>query len=528
MMNRRSVKKILAQIPYSVELYWHLVQRHKPWYAHFNLDLLSAVLPEAVGQAEEARRGREPGKKVFIFASLHYWIEYSALLGLALAGRGHQVTLSFMPYASWDEPIDKFDLRRQNLYARGVLSAASSLLQVQSLLDVRPFSKQLPPQLAQAVDQVSVFDAQYALQVEDITKDEDIYHLRDERNREAALNARAWLMAHKPDVVIVPNGTIQEMGVVYQVARHLNLKTVTFEFSDQREHIWLAQDDEIMRHNTDGLWAAQGHERLEDAQVEQLEALYAARVDAKTWKNFTRQWQEMPTQGGTAVRKALNLDDRPVILLATNVLGDSLTLGRQVFSKTMAEWVEETVRYFAKREDVQLVIRVHPGEVLTHGTSMVTVIRAALEDIPAHIHLIEPDEKINTYDILDITDLGLVYSTTVGLEMAMRGIPVIIAGQTHYRQRGFTSDPDSWEMYYAMLDEKLGDLESAQLTQAQVELAWRYAYLFFFEFSKPFPWHLLDLKDDIRTRPLAYVLGDEGEQKYGETFEYLAGKPLTW
>jgi hypothetical protein len=55
--------------------------------------------------------------------------------------------------------------------------------------------------------------------------------------------------------------------------------------------------------------------------------------------------------------KKLNLDDRPVILLATNVLGDSLTLGRQVFSKSMAEWVEETVRYFADRQDVQLVIR---------------------------------------------------------------------------------------------------------------------------------------------------------------------------
>jgi hypothetical protein len=109
----------------------------------------------------------------------------------------------------------------------------------------------LPPDLEQAVDQVSVFDAQYTLQVEDITRDRADLPAADERNREAALNARAWLMAHKPDVVIVPNGTIQEMGVVYRVARHLNLPTVTFEFSDQRERIWLAQDSEIMRHNTD-------------------------------------------------------------------------------------------------------------------------------------------------------------------------------------------------------------------------------------------------------------------------------------
>lgn len=528
MMNRSSVKKILAQLPYTVELYWHLVQRHKPWQAHFNLDLLESVLPEAVQSAEAARRNHPAGKKVFIFASLHYWIEYAALMAVALAGRGHQVTLSFLPYASWDKPIEKFDLRRQNLYARQVLSAAGSILQVQSLLDVRPFSRCLTEDLENAVDEVSIFDAQYTLQVEDITKEEDIYQLRCERNRDAALNACAWLKAHKPEVVIVPNGTIQEMGVVYRVAQHLDLPTVTFEFSDQRERIWLAQDSEIMRHNTDDLWAARGDEPLDDDQVDQLQDLFAARVDAKAWKNFTRQWQDTPTQGGAAVRKVLNLDDRPVILLATNVLGDSLTLGRQVFSKTMADWVEKTVRYFVDRQDVQLVIRVHPGEMLTHGTSMVDVIKAALGEVPAHIRLIEPDEKVNTYDILDITDLGLVYSTTVGLEMAMRGIPVITAGQTHYRKRGFTSDPETWEMYFSLLDEKLGDLHAAQLTQEQVELAWRYAYLFFFAFPKPFPWHLLDLKEDIKTRPMGYVLGREGEEKYGETFAYLAGKPLVW
>ena len=34
----------------------------------------------------------------------------------------------------------------------------------------------------------------------------------------------------------------------------------------------------------------------------------------------------------------------------------------------------------------------------------------------------------------------LCYTTTVGLEAAVRGIPVAVAGETHYRGRGFTSD----------------------------------------------------------------------------------------
>lgn len=527
-MDRRAVKKILGQLPYTAELYWNLIQRHKPWQAHFSLDFLESVLPEAVQQVESFVKTVTPGKKVFIFASLHYWIEFSTLLGLTLAGKGHQVTLSFLPYASWDKPIQKFDLRRQNLYARQVLSEMGSLLKVQSLLDVRPFSGTLPAELVNAVEEVSTFDTQYTLQVEDITKEEDIYLLRYERNLEAARNARAWLIAHRPDQVIIPNGTIQEMGIVYRVARYLQIPTVTFEFGDQQERIWLAQDEEIMRHETDHLWASKGSRPLDEPQMQRLQELFSAREDARTWKNFARKWQDTPTQGGSTVRKKLGLDNRPVILLATNVLGDSLTLGRQVFSRTMADWIEQTVRFFGKRQDVQLLIRVHPGELLTHGTSMVDVVKAELGETPGHIRLIEPDEKINTYDVMDITDLGLVYTTTVGLEMAMRGIPVVVAGQTHYRDRGFTYDPESWDVYFEMLNSMLNKLESARLTQDQIELSWRYAYLFFFEFPKPFPWHLLYLKKDFKARPMAFVLGEEGVKRYGETFEYLTGKPLDW
>lgn len=528
-MNKKVLKSILGRLPYTVELYWQLVQRHKPWSAHYNLDNLEAALPEAVQQTRLFTASATPGKKIFIFASLHYWIDFSTFLGLALAGKGHDVTLSFLPYANWDKAIQKFDLRKQNLYTRNVLSAAHPVMQVQSLLDVRPFSRELPEDLRQAVEDVSVFDAQYTLQVEDITQEEEVYRLRYARNLEAAQNARAWLLAHKPDVVIVPNGTILEMGVVYQVAKHLGIPVVTFEFGDQRERIWIGQDAQIMRHETDALWAALGEQPLQEDELQKLRELFSARQDAKTWQNFARQWQDMPTEGGAAVRDKLGLDDRPVILLATNVLGDSLTLGRQVFSKTMAEWIERTVTFFAGREDVQLVIRVHPGELLTHGTSMVDVVRGALgEEIPPQIHLVGPEEKVNTYDITDIADLGLVYTTTVGLEMALRGIPVVVAGQTHYRNRGFTQDPASWESYFATLDQLLADLEAARLTQEQVELAWRYAYLFFFAFPKPFPWHLLDLKGDVEERPLAFVLGAEGIRRYGETFDYLTGKPLTW
>jgi hypothetical protein len=329
-------------------------------------------------------------------------------------------------------------------------------------------------------------------------------------------------------VFIVPNGTILEMGVAYQISRLLGIQTVTFEFADQRERIWIAQDGEIMAHDTSALWQALGNQPLPPAARQAMLDLYTARRNARLWGNFARQWQQAPQEGAQKVRTELHLDVRPVALLATNVLGDSLTLGRQRISASMAEWILGTVGYFVEHPQDQLVIRIHPGELLTHGTSMAAVIQAAFPQLPENIHLILPDAKTNTYDIVEIADLGLVYTTTVGMEMAMAGLPVIVAGKTHYAGKGFTIDPPTWQAYMQTLDEILLNPADFRLSPAQVEQAWLYAYLFFFEFSLPFPWHLLWLGEDFRMRPMRYVLSLEGKARYSQTFGYLAGEPLDW
>jgi len=316
--------------------------------------------------------------------------------------------------------------------------------------------------------------------------------------------------------------------VFYQAARHLNLKTITYEFNDQREQIWLSLNEVVMRQNTNALWAAKGSLALTDAEREKIIGLEDARSNAKKFGKGTRFWQEVASVGGEKLRADLGLDERPVVLLATNVLGDSLTLGRNIFTASMAEWVEKTAQYFAHRPDVQLVIRVHPGERLMKGPSMVGVLARALPQMPEHVHIIAPEQKINTYDLMEIASLGLAYTTTVGMEMAMRGVPVILAAQTHYRGRGFTYDPETWEEYYTTLQTLLADLPSHRLSEAQVETAWNYAYRFFFDFPLNFPWRLMKFWQDMEVWPLSRVLSDEGRAEFGKTFDYLAGKPVEY
>jgi hypothetical protein len=218
------------------------------------------------------------------------------------------------------------------------------------------------------------------------------------------------------------------------------------------------------------------------------------------------------------------LDQRPIVLLAANVIGDSLTLGRQVFSRDMTEWLQRSVRFFADRPNVQLVVRIHPGERYLKGPSVAEVVKAALPNLPDHIRLIEAAASVNTYDLVEIAALGLAYTTTVGMEMAMSGVPVIVGGHTHYRGKGFTLDPASWEDNFALIERLLASPEEPRLQSQQVELAWNYAYRFFFEYPCPFPWHLLDFWNELEEWPVERVLSHEGREAFGPTFEYLVGE----
>jgi hypothetical protein len=535
LVSKQDLKNILGQIPLTAEAYWYLRQPGKPITAEFNLDKLDQAIPEWRRQIQESSIYASANhtdsvnrkKQVFIFGTLRYWLEHTTILGMTLAGLGHSVTLAFLPYARWQQPIDAFNLRRQNVYAEGVLAKAAPLIKVLSLLNASTV-KRLPDVIDNAAQFVSLRDTQYTQQVEVISREGELYNLRLQRNRDLARAALSYFHKSKPDVIIIPNGTIFEFGMIYQVASQLGIPTVTYEFGEQRDRLWLAQDAEVMRQDTNELWWTYQDQPLTQEQLAQVRKLFVARQRASLWENFARRWQGVPSMGGDQVRQALGLDSRPIVLLATNVIGDSLTLGRQVFSDSMTEWLERTVQYFAAHQDTQLVVRIHPGELITKGPSVADVVRKALPSIPDHIHLVPADAKVNTYDIVEIADLGLVYTTTVGMEMAMSGMPVIVVGNTHYRGKGFTLDPTSWEDFFERLSSALSGQPSTRLTQPQVEQAWNYAYRFFFNYPQPFPWHLVHFWKDVEARPVGRVLSQEGLSAYRKTFDYLAGEPIQW
>ena len=138
------------------------------------------------------------------------------------------------PCAAWDmtspshicptaitiKKINAFDLRRQDLYTRRVLAPLSGLVNYVSLFDVHP-AERLPLELEKAVETASAFDTMYTLQVEDFDRQSQLYKLRLERNHSRCFTGIKPVAKRAPRAVLIPNGLVTELGVFYQVARHL-------------------------------------------------------------------------------------------------------------------------------------------------------------------------------------------------------------------------------------------------------------------------------------------------------------------
>ena len=560
MTTKTKLKDILGDLPYTAEIYSLLQQTSKPPVGGYSAEKLKEALPRWVAQAKATQRPKT-GKRVLIYTMLRYWVEHSTMTALALSALGHDVTLAYLPHAHWKKPVSKFDLRRQDLYLKDILKPLDGIVKTVSLLDA-PAVDVLPEELSSQLDAAAYRDTQYSLLHEEIDVESDLYAMRRERDLRHASVMLKFLQSPPPsvlhpigyrrtsppeegrtspfpprgkarkgeafDAIALPNGSILEFGMTFKVAQYLGIPVTTYEYGEQSERIWMAQNADVMRQDTSDLWNAFKDTPLSEAEWDRVKDFFSARQGGGLWENFARTWQNIESQGASKVREELGLDDRPLILLPANVLGDSLTLGRHTFSKSMTEWMSRTIEFFAKRDDMQFVLRVHPGEGIGWGLSVYDILTEKFPDLPENIHILRADAKINTYDLVNTADVGLVFTTTVGMEMAMIGLPVIVTGQTHYRGKGFTLEPNSWDEYFELLENVIADPKAHAPSRENVEMAWTYAYRFFFQYPQPYPWHVQHFWEDEEKWSLERALSDEGLAKFEKTFSYLAGEKMDW
>lgn len=133
--------------------------------------------------------------------------------------------------------------------------------------------------------------------------------------------------------------------------------------------------------------------------------------------------------------------------------------------------------------DMHFIFRAHPAEKARKDD----VSRETFSDIfyeefigeYNNITFINPESPISSYQISEITDVALMFGSTLSLEFAIARHPVIQVGKTNTSNKGIVFEPENNEELQMYLNELREN--KLFLSESQYENALSYAYYWIFE-----------------------------------------------
>jgi hypothetical protein len=240
---------------------------------------------------------------------------------------------------------------------------------------------------------------------------------------------------------------------------------------------------ERWRRTRSSRWLEPGEERELDAKLE-------ARFGGASFEADSGAFAD------DADLAALGLDpSKRNVFLFSNVYWDIGIEYDHALYRDVISWVLDSIRLVQGRGDTHLYIKPHPAEVFGSAASskgVVDFVAEAFPELPSNVTIVPPEVRIRTYDLFPHIDLGLVYNGTIGLEMLLRGIPVVACGAAPYGGHGLCSEPGHVDEYADLIAGRQETIRPSPV------LARLFAYFYFIKAQ--LPWHLTEraLADDFK------------------------------
>jgi hypothetical protein len=292
--------------------------------------------------------------------------------------------------------------------------------------------------------------------------------------------ARALAETYALDRAALPSGIIGLTAGVYRGFRDAGLPLCTVEdWGLQPRHMVYNIDLPVFSFDYaawfDALPAlSPGQEALVRSYIAFQDDPSGARTAA--WSDYRAYQPAAAHDPLPADLEAFLAQGRPAVLLGTNVIGDSATLGRELCFDSQLAWLESTLAWFAAHPELALVVRVHPGEAMGPcPMPLAPWIEPRVAHLP-NVHVVGPKTPVNTYAIARRVRAGLLYVSNLGADLVARDLPAIAVGKAPYHGLGIAEEPANPADYLALVHRALrGELTVSPTAR---ERAYRLIYVF--------------------------------------------------
>lgn len=173
-----------------------------------------------------------------------------------------------------------------------------------------------------------------------------------------------------------------------------------------------------------------------------------------------------------------SLDELVATRMTLEALGGGFPPTSQLFTDQV-EWLRALMGLVQRRDDVQLVVRIHPREGGVKGvrgeSQHLALLRAAFAACPPNCRILWPADAVSSYDLGEAASVALVSWSTIGLELARLGVPVLAATRNIATAPAddFVEQPATVEAYFR----RLGELLAAPADLGTIARAFRWYHL---------------------------------------------------
>lgn len=233
------------------------------------------------------------------------------------------------------------------------------------------------------------------------------------------------------DVLFVPGGVFGSSGVWTELARGARIRVATYD-SGGYETVMLAADGIACQLQD----IPSAYRKLRERDDKQ-ELAFAATSAHEEMAKRRAGTDTFASQMKGSVDSGREFDG--AVLVALNSSWDSAALGLHAVFDDNTQWIVETVRYLLEHSEASVIVRQHPAERLDFASTTDDYGELLRRHFGAHprLRFIAAAEPINSYSLLDQVAAVIVYTSTIGMEAAALGRPVITPSNSYYSQLGF-------------------------------------------------------------------------------------------
>jgi hypothetical protein len=196
--------------------------------------------------------------------------------------------------------------------------------------------------------------------------------------------------------------------------------------------------------------------QLDDHMEKKLDGYLSTRFRGEFTMAGIRFWPEMKALEADLIEKINHYSK--LVAVFTNVIFDTSQVHANTLFEHMFTWLEHVKTTAPSHPEVLFVIRAHPDECRQGKESRESVAAWFSSSEISHLDnvvFIGADEYLNSYELIRRAHLVMVYNSTIGLEAALLGKPVLAGGKARFTQLETAFYPQSAQEYTVMLERLL-------------------------------------------------------------------------